>query len=194
MPEAAPWQFKQIKRVPDRRPRPEKIVLKGRVFTGTSAGVIEDGFVSVEGNKITAVGPAAELGSGAENAKVLGGPGKTVLPGLFNNHAHLAWDGANDLATQSLEDPPEISAYKSAANMIRSLNAGVTTVRDLGMNKSNLVASRRSVRGSSGARSCSSVARRSSRPAATPTGAVARPRVLMRCAGPCESRCAAARI
>ena len=140
MPEAAPWQFKQIKRVPDRRPRPEKLVLNGRVFTGTSDGVIEDGFVMVEANKITAVGAAADLGSGAENAKVLGGPGKTVLPGLFNNHAHLAWDGANDLAAQSLEDPPEISAYKSAANMIRSLHAGVTTVRDLGMNKSNLVA------------------------------------------------------
>jgi imidazolonepropionase-like amidohydrolase len=37
-------------------------------------------------------------------------------------------------------DPPEISAYKSAANMLVSLRAGVTTVRDLGMNTSNLFA------------------------------------------------------
>ena len=140
MPEAAPWQFKTIKTVPDRKPRPEMTVLKGRIFTGTSEGVIEDGFVKVEGTMITAVGAASDLGSGADGAYVLGGPGKTVLPGLFNNHAHLAWDGANDLATQSLEDSPEISAYKAASNMIRSLGAGVTTVRDLGMNKSNLVA------------------------------------------------------
>jgi imidazolonepropionase-like amidohydrolase len=52
----------------------------------------------------------------------------------------LAWDGANDLASQALEDEPEISAYKCAANMLRSLRAGVTTVRDLGMNKAGFFA------------------------------------------------------
>jgi len=147
MPEAAAWQFKSPKRVPDRRPRPSKVLLKGRVFTGDEGGTIDDGFVLVEDGKITAVGPAAELGSGGEGAFEVGGPGKTVLPGLFNNHAHLAWDGANDLATQSLEDPPEISAYKCASNMARSLAAGVTTVRDLGMNTSNLFAKQAIVQG-----------------------------------------------
>jgi imidazolonepropionase-like amidohydrolase len=113
-------------------------VLRGRVFTGDD--VIEDGFLRIENGRITAVGTTSELGSGGDGARVVGGEGKTVLPGLFNNHAHLAWDGANDLATQALEDSPEISAYKSAANMLRSLRAGVTTVRDLGMNQSGLAA------------------------------------------------------
>jgi len=140
MPEAAAWQFKSPKRVPDRRPRPSKLLLTGRVFTGDEGGTIEDGFVLVEDGKVAAVGAAAELGSGGEGAAQLGGAGKTILPGLFNNHAHLAWDGANDLATQALEDSPEISAYKCAANMMRSLGAGVTTVRDLGMNTTNLFA------------------------------------------------------
>ena len=140
MPEAAAWQFKSPKRVPDRRPRPGKLLLTGRVFTGDEGGTVENGFVLVEDGKIAAVGPAAELGSGGDGAAQLGGVGKTILPGLFNNHAHLAWDGANDLATQSLEDSPEISAYKCAANMTRSLGAGVTTVRDLGMNTTNLFA------------------------------------------------------
>ena len=140
MPEAAAWQFKSPKRVPERRGRPGKLLLTGRVFTGEEGGTIEDGFVLVEDGKIAAVGPAAELGSRGDGAAQLGGAGKTVLPGLFNNHAHLAWDGANDLATQALEDPPEISAYKCASNMMRSLGAGVTTVRDLGMNKTNLFA------------------------------------------------------
>jgi imidazolonepropionase-like amidohydrolase len=138
MPEAAAWVFKDVRRVPDRRRRDELLVLRGRVFTGDA--VIEDGFVRVENGRITAVGSASDLGSGADGARVVGGEGKTVLPGLFNNHAHLAWDGANDLATQSLEDSPEISAYKAAANMLRSLRAGVTTVRDLGMNQSGLAA------------------------------------------------------
>jgi imidazolonepropionase-like amidohydrolase len=37
-------------------------------------------------------------------------------------------------------DAPEISAYKSAANMLKALRAGITLHRDLGMNKSNLFA------------------------------------------------------
>jgi imidazolonepropionase-like amidohydrolase len=139
MPEAPAWQFKEVKRVPPRRPAPEKLVVTGRIFTGVAGGLIEDGFVRVEHGRITAVGPASELGSGAEGGELVEAAG-TVLPGLFNNHAHLAWDGVNDLATQSLEDAPEISAYKAAANMLRSLSAGVTNVRDLGMNKSGLFA------------------------------------------------------
>jgi imidazolonepropionase-like amidohydrolase len=140
VPEAAPWQFKQVRRVPQRRAPDARLVLRGRVFTGEVGSTIERGFVRIDDGVITAVGAETELGSGGENAVELGGEGRTILPGLFNNHAHLAWDGANDLATQALEDEPEISAYKCAANMIRSLRAGVTTVRDLGMNRTNLYA------------------------------------------------------
>jgi imidazolonepropionase-like amidohydrolase len=140
MPEAAAWQFKEVKRVPDRRPRESKFVLSGRVWTGERGGLIEDGFVRIEDGKVTAVGRRSELGSGGEDGPVIDAAGQTIMPGLFNNHAHLAWDGANDLATQALEDSPEISAYKAASNMLRSLRAGVTTVRDLGMNKSNFAA------------------------------------------------------
>jgi imidazolonepropionase-like amidohydrolase len=140
MPEAAPWRFRQVRTVPRRTSRAERLILRGRLFTGEDDGVLEDGFVRVEGSKITDIGRQADLGSGGDGAVELGGAGATVLPGLFNNHAHLAWDGANDLATQALEDEPEISAYKCAANMLRSLRAGVTTVRDLGMNKAGFFA------------------------------------------------------
>jgi imidazolonepropionase-like amidohydrolase len=140
MPEAAAWQFIEVKRVPDRRTQSGPVLLKGRLFTGEVDGVVDDGFVRIEDGKIAEVGSASELGSGAEGARVVDAAGKTIMPGLFNNHAHLAWDGANDLASQALEDTPEISAYKCAANMLRSLRAGVTTVRDLGMNKTNFVA------------------------------------------------------
>ena len=140
MPEAPAWQFKNVKRVPDRKPSPPKTVLIGRVFTGRRGATIEDGFVRIENGRITGVGDASELGSGGDGATVVAAADATILPGLFNNHAHLAWDGVNDLATQALEDEPEISAYKCAANMLRSLRAGVTTVRDLGMNRTGFYA------------------------------------------------------
>jgi imidazolonepropionase-like amidohydrolase len=134
MPEAQAWRFKHVKRVPDPSARPAKVVLTGKVFTGLAGGMIDDGFVRFDEGRLTGVGRATDLGSGAEGAIVEAIEGM-ILPGLFNNHAHLAWDGANDLAAQALDDEPEISAYKCAANMRRSLSAGVTSVRDLGMNR-----------------------------------------------------------
>jgi len=136
MPEPPAWRFS-----PPIRPLFEiptgHHLLTGRVVTCGPDEPIEQGFVEIEGDRIVAVGPAAELGERRAAATETGG---TLLPGLFNSHAHLAWDGIHDLARQSLADPPEISAYKCAGNMLISLRSGVTTVRDLGMNQANLFA------------------------------------------------------
>lgn len=136
MPEPAAWRYQKLIR-PLFDPPQEHLILRGRVLTCVGDEVIEDGFVEFEQGKITGVGPAAELGERARDAVQTGG---TILPGLINSHAHLAWDGIHDLARQSMDDAPEISAYKSAGNMLVSLRAGVTTVRDLGMNQSNIFA------------------------------------------------------
>ncbi len=136
MPEPPAWRYqKLIKPLFD--PPAEHRILRGRVLTCVDDEVLEDGFVEFESGKIVAVGTAADLGVRAEAAEITNG---TILPGLFNSHAHLAWDGIHDLARQSMDDSPEISAYKSAGNMLISLRSGVTTVRDLGMNKANIVA------------------------------------------------------
>jgi imidazolonepropionase-like amidohydrolase len=136
MAEPPAWRYQKIIK-PLFDAQPEAILLRGRVLTCVGDEVIEDGFVELAGGKIVAVGAAAELGDRAATAVATDG---TILPGLINSHAHLAWDGIHDLARQSMDDAPEISAYKSAGNMLVSLRAGVTTVRDLGMNKANFFA------------------------------------------------------
>jgi imidazolonepropionase-like amidohydrolase len=136
MPEPAAWRYqKLIKPLFD--PEVPHLLLTGRVLTCVDDEVIEDGFVELENGNIKAVGRRGDLGSRVDRALATGG---AILPGLFNNHAHLAWDGIHDLARQSMDDRPEISAYKSAGNMLISLRAGVTTVRDLGMNTANIYA------------------------------------------------------
>jgi imidazolonepropionase-like amidohydrolase len=136
MPEQAPWRFQKITAPMIEMPRGPALLL-GRVVTCRGHEVIEDGFVEFDGPRIAAVGARADLGSRAvEGVETRG----TILPGLFQSHGHLAWDGVHDLANQSLHDAPEISAYKSAGNMLVNLRAGVTTFRDLGMNTSNLFA------------------------------------------------------
>ena len=141
MPEPAAWRYeKKIAPMVDVPLRPR--VLLGRVLTCENDRAIEDGFVVLRDGAIEAVGARADLGSLPSDATVHEVPSGTVLPGLINSHAHLAWDGIHDLARQSLDDGPEISAYKAAANMLKSLRAGVTLVRDLGMNATNLVTKR----------------------------------------------------
>lgn len=136
MPEAPAWRFQKITKPMVDLPR-DHVVLRGRVLTSRGDEVIDDGFVEFDAGKILAVGPASELGSRSDDAIDTEG---TILPGLMNSHAHLAWDGVHDLARQSLDDGPEISAYKTAGNMLVSLRAGITLVRDLGMNRTNLAA------------------------------------------------------
>lgn len=136
MPEPPAWQYQKVIK-PMFESSPEHVVLKGRVLTCIGDDTIEEGFVELGDGKIKAVGAIGDLGATGVNVVELQG---TILPALFNNHAHLAWDGIHDLAQQSLCDSVEISAYKSAGNMLKSLRAGVTTVRDLGMNQTNFAA------------------------------------------------------
>ena len=139
MPEAPAWKFRKIIK-PLFDLQKENIIFKCRVIETKSLTVIENGFVEIDNGKIIKVGSQSDLDSNLGTKKVLDFAGHTILPGLMNSHAHLAWDGTHDLAQQSLDDPSEISAYKSCANMLKSLRAGVTLVRDLGMNKSNIFA------------------------------------------------------
>jgi imidazolonepropionase-like amidohydrolase len=136
MPEQAPWRFQKIIR-PMFEYEPGHHLLRGRVLTCVGDEIIEDGVVEIEGSTLKAVGRAFEFGTRAADAIDTAG---TILPGLIQSHGHLAWDGIHDLAAQSMNDPPEISAYKCAGNMLINLRSGVTTFRDLGMNKSNLFA------------------------------------------------------
>lgn len=138
MPEPPAWRYQKIIKPMFDIPSPHRILKGGQILTCVDDEVIENGFIEIENGKIVAVGSASDLGE--TSAEVIDCTGKTIMPGMMNSHAHLAWDGVHDLARQSMDDAPEISAYKSAGNMLKSLRAGITLVRDLGMNKSNFSA------------------------------------------------------
>lgn len=136
MPEPPAWRYQKIIKPMFDLPSPHRILKGGRVLTCVDDEIIENGYVEIENGKIKTVGKASDLG--ATDAEIIDCTGMTIMPGMINSHAHLAWDGVHDLARQSMDDAPEISAYKAAANMLKSLRAGVTLVRDLGMNKANI--------------------------------------------------------
>jgi imidazolonepropionase-like amidohydrolase len=135
VPEQPKWRFEKLIKPMFDIPA-SRVVLKGRVLTGIGDEVIENGFVAIDGAEIEAVGQAGELGDTDKEVIETGG---TIIPGLWNNHTHMGWDGVHDLAAQSINDSPEIVAYKYCGNMLRALRAGLTTCRDLGVHDTNLV-------------------------------------------------------
>ncbi len=65
-----------------------------------SAGVIENGTLVVEGNRIAAVGRAGAVAIPA-GAKRIDAAGKTIMPGIIDVHAHLGSEGDGILAQAS---------------------------------------------------------------------------------------------
>ncbi len=57
--------------------------------------------------------------------------GRVVAPGLIDAHVHLMMDGRPDVAT-AVSDSDYTASYRAASNLRAAVEAGVTTVRDLG--------------------------------------------------------------
>jgi len=96
----------------------------GRVFDGTTALPTTD--VVVEAGRIVDVGPRLD---GDERVDLAG---RTLLPGLFDCHVHLAFGPADLDLLVSLQRPFSYHFYSAIANMRATLEAGITTVRDAG--------------------------------------------------------------
>ncbi|ASU78761.1 hypothetical protein CDG81_11270 [Actinopolyspora erythraea] len=108
------------------------LVSAERVWTATDEHLVEDGAVLVERGLITAVGPRAELAESAPDAHVYDFPGHTILPGLINAHVHLSLDaGAEPINTLLASEDDEL-LDGMAERAEQALDAGTTTVRDLG--------------------------------------------------------------
>ena len=89
--------------------------------------------VVVEGEKITAVGPAATITrpSAAEVVKL---PGATLIPGLIELHSHLLLHAYNETLwdDQVLKEAPAYRTLRAGRDATTTLMAGFTTLRELG--------------------------------------------------------------
>lgn len=99
------------------------------VIDGT--GDAFDGYVAVDGKTISAVGRGA-LRDPPAGFDVVDLAGMALLPGLFDCHVHLRSDGLADPRAQVLSDTDALCALRSARNARRTIEAGVTTIRDCG--------------------------------------------------------------
>jgi imidazolonepropionase-like amidohydrolase len=110
------------------------VILADRLFDGRDVrpGPVE---VLVRDGKIEAIGARVDAPDGAERIDL---SGATLAPGLIDAHTHLtySWDDttrAPDFVTPYLGFPAVV-AFQAARNARLTLEAGFTTVRDLGCN------------------------------------------------------------
>jgi imidazolonepropionase-like amidohydrolase len=102
------------------------LTLRGaRVWDGVSDGLTETAVV-LDAGTIAAIG--SDVGAGDS----LDLSGLTLLPGLIEGHAHLCFNAGADWRSVYDHDSPSRMLLRMQAAGLRMLEAGITTVRDLG--------------------------------------------------------------
>jgi len=102
----------------------------GKVIIGTGE-VVEKGAVVVEDGLIAFVGPAKRFRPSKKDT-IFDISEKTILPGLIDAHVHLCLDGSPDPITSIIKDSIPTITLKTAHHARLTLEAGVTTIRDMG--------------------------------------------------------------
>ena len=106
------------------------VVHNGTLIDGNGGEPVRDAAILVEGNHIRAIGPTASLMSSDSAITRIDAGGGYVLPGFIDAHVHLMIEGFDIPAM--LATPFSLNFYKAIDHMRRTLDAGVTTVRDAG--------------------------------------------------------------
>lgn len=106
-------------------------ILAGRLFDATSDSVRENMVIAVENERIKSVGSAADVKIPA-GAKVIDLSQATVLPGLIDCHTHLGSRADRYNEIYNFKDSPFDHAFAAVLNASKTLEAGFTSVRDVG--------------------------------------------------------------
>lgn len=101
-----------------------------RLFDGQAMVLVERPLLLVDNGKIRSVQSGAPSPPDGVPLTDLGDV--TLLPGLIDVHVHLGFDASSDPVARMCADDNATLLLRMAHHARRALNAGITTVRDLG--------------------------------------------------------------
>jgi len=112
-------------------PTPKRTVIRaGRVLNVRTGELRSNQTIVIEGDKISQIAPSGEVKAAAGDTTI-DLPDATLLPGLIDMHTHLTFE-LSSLSYEGLKISTAREALHGARNARRTLEAGFTTVRNLG--------------------------------------------------------------
>src|SRR5215813_7893932 len=117
---------------PEAKPAPKITYIRaGRLFDSASDKVRENMVIVVQDDRIQSVGPAGSA-SIPPGATVIDLSRATVLPGLIDCHTHLGSRADRYNEIYYFKDTPFQHAFAAVVHARKTLEAGFTSVRDVG--------------------------------------------------------------
>jgi imidazolonepropionase-like amidohydrolase len=110
---------------------PKLVLTHVRVIDGTGQPAMNDRNITIEGGKITAIDPGADV-TPDNNTSVLDLREHTVMPGIVGMHNHLFYIAPPNLDSQWHSNPPLLAPQMTFSAPRLYLAAGVTTMRTTG--------------------------------------------------------------
>lgn len=105
------------------------LIKNGTLIDGHGGDPVTNGAVLLKENKIHAVGLEDDMPV-VDHTNVIDAGGGFILPGLIDTHVHLTFE--QDGLAAKMETPFSMKFYKAIDYMRRTLDAGITSVRDAG--------------------------------------------------------------
>jgi imidazolonepropionase-like amidohydrolase len=107
-----------------------KALVHGYLIDGNGNDPISDATIVIDDDgRISAVGSGIDPPTGAE---VIDVSGRTIMPGLIDNHVHFFFQVGTPMQESALK-PATFHVLEAAERARRTLDAGITSVRDVGL-------------------------------------------------------------
>jgi imidazolonepropionase-like amidohydrolase len=124
------------------RPPAEVVIHAGRLIDGAAQAPRERASILIAGDRIIGVQDGFAVPSGA---KVVDLSMATVLPGLIDSHTHITGEGTADAIVKAVTLDAVDAAVRSTAYARRTLDAGFTSIRNVGAEGGADVALKRAI-------------------------------------------------
>ncbi len=107
------------------------LIHNGTLIDGKGGKPVQDGAVLIKDSIIQDVGPLYSIKLPSPNLEKIDTQGGFILPGFVDSHVHIMFNGFR--IEDPLFTPLSYYFYQAGESLRRTLEAGVTTVRDAGL-------------------------------------------------------------